>query len=78
MRERDGNKFKGHKFDNGPRRNRLEVVGEVDGEIVSWREGEGEWKMDGKISGDTIRLTFKGEFGRGRTEGDGELKREGP
>jgi formylglycine-generating enzyme required for sulfatase activity len=77
VRERDGKKFKGLKFDNGPRRNQLDVVGQIDGDRLTWREGKGEWQMEGRISGDTIRLTFKGEFGRGRTEGDGELKREG-
>jgi hypothetical protein len=79
VRERDGMKFTGHKFDNGPNRNRLEVAGEVDGDTVTWHEGGGEWQMKGKLSGDTLRLTFRGDFGPGRmTEGDGELKRAGP
>ena len=38
IRERDGTKFKGHKFDNGTGRNRLEIEGEINGDTISWSE----------------------------------------
>jgi hypothetical protein len=31
--------------------------------------------MVGKLNGDTIAVQFQANFGNGRTEGDGELKR---
>jgi hypothetical protein len=77
VHKREGNRFEGLKFDNGPRRNQLPVSGVIDGQNISWREGAGEWQMQGQITGDTIRLRFKADFGRGGTEGDGELKRVG-
>jgi serine/threonine protein kinase len=79
VRERQDMKFKGHVFDNGPGRNRAEVEGEIKGETVFWRE-QGRFadlhiNVEGKLTGDTIRLTFKGERNDGWifTEGDGEL-----
>src|SRR5262249_47867237 len=79
VRERQGTKFKGHVFDNGPGRNRAAVEGEIEGETVVWRE-QGRFpdlhiNVQGKLTGDTIRLTFEGERTDGGifTEGDGEL-----
>jgi predicted Ser/Thr protein kinase len=77
--ERDGTKFKGHIFDNGPGRNRAEVNGEVKGDTITWRE-QGRFPelhidIQGKIVGDSIRLTLQGKHVDGTTymEGDGEL-----
>jgi serine/threonine protein kinase len=79
VRERQGTRFKGHVFDNGPGRNRAEVEGEIKGETIVWRE-QGRFadlhiNVEGKLSGDTIRLTLKGERTDGWifTEGAGEL-----
>jgi hypothetical protein len=36
--QRNGTKFKGFVFDNGPRRNYADVEGEIKSEAVSWRE----------------------------------------
>jgi hypothetical protein len=79
VQERDGMKFQGHVFDNGPGRNRAEVEGEINGETLVWREQgrfpELHLNIEGKLTGDTIRLTLKGERTDGWifTEGDGEL-----
>lgn len=85
IRQRDGDKFKGHVFDNGPGRNRAEVEGEIKGQAISWREHanhipEAEMKITGALEGGVVRLTFKGFYGPGRAtnEGDGELKLVGP
>jgi formylglycine-generating enzyme required for sulfatase activity len=79
VRERDGTKFKGHIFDNGPGRNRAEVNGEVKGDTITWRE-QGRFpelhiNIQGKLVGDSIRLTLQGKHVDGTTyiEGDGEL-----
>jgi serine/threonine protein kinase/formylglycine-generating enzyme required for sulfatase activity len=79
VRERDGTKFQGHIFDNGPGRNRAEVNGEVKGETITWRE-QGRFPelhidIQGKLVGDSIRLTLLGKHVDGTTylEGDGEL-----
>jgi serine/threonine protein kinase len=79
VRERDGTKFKGHVFDNGPGRNRAEVEGEIKGQSLLWREQgrfpELHLNIQGRLTGDTIRFTLKGERTDGWifTEGDGEL-----
>jgi formylglycine-generating enzyme required for sulfatase activity len=79
VRERDGTKFQGHIFDNGPGRNRAEVIGEVNGDTITWRE-QGRFPelhidIQGKLVGDSIRLTLQGKHVDGTTylEGDGEL-----
>jgi hypothetical protein len=79
VRRRDGTKFAGHIFDNGPGRNRAEVQGQVQGDILTWRE-QGRFpdlhiNVRGRLTGDTIRLTIQGERVDGSTylEGDGEL-----
>ena len=79
VRERDGTKFTGHIFDNGPGRNRAEVNGEVKGDTITWRE-QGRFpelhiNIQGKLVGDSIRLTLQGKHVDGTTylEGDGEL-----
>ncbi len=79
VRERDGTKFKGHIFDNGPGRNRAEVDGEVKGDTITWRE-QGRFPelhidIQGKLVGDSIRLTLQGKHLDGTTyiEGHGEL-----
>jgi serine/threonine protein kinase/formylglycine-generating enzyme required for sulfatase activity len=80
VRERDGGRFKGHVFDNGPGRNRAEVEGEIDGKTLSWRERalhmDNLMTMQGTLEGDTIKLTFNGRYPNGATnDGDGELTR---
>jgi len=84
VRERDGTKFIGHKFDNGSNRNRVEVEGEINGKIVSWREQNKPGGHDpntvltieGELDNDAIQLTFKGRYSNGATnEGDGVLQR---
>ena len=79
VRERDGTKFKGHIFDNGPGRNRAEVEGEVKGDTITWRE-QGRFpdlhvNIQGKLVGNSIRLTLQGKHVDGTTfiEGEGEL-----
>jgi hypothetical protein len=79
IRERDGTKFKGHKFDNGAGRNRLEVDGEIDRGAISWRERKGQdpnviFRAQGTLQEDNITFTFEGD--RRFTEGDGKLSRE--
>ena len=79
VRERDGAKFTGHVFDNGPGRNRAEVTGEIKGDVLTWREQgrfpELHLDVKGRLVGDRIGLTFEGhQVGGGTfTEGDGEL-----
>jgi serine/threonine protein kinase len=72
--KRLGPKFTGVKFDNGAGRNRLPVEGEIHGKSLAWREGT-EWRMVGKLDGDTIAVQFHADFGNGKTEGSGQLKR---
>jgi len=72
--KRLGPKFTGVKFDNGAGRNRLPVEGEIHGQSLAWREGN-EWRMVGKLDGDTITVQFHADFGNGKTEGSGQLKR---
>jgi formylglycine-generating enzyme required for sulfatase activity len=79
VRERTGNKFTGHIFDNGPNKNRAEVTGEVNGDTVSWREQgrfpEMHIEVQGKLAGGHLQLTVQGKRDDGSTflEGDGEL-----
>jgi len=79
VREREGAKFNGHVFDNGPGRNRADVEGEVKGDTLSWREQSNfnpntKLTIQGTLNGDTIRLRFQGDYGKGVTnEGEGEL-----
>ena len=79
IRERDGTKFKGHKFDNGAGRNRLEIEGEIVGRTISWRERESQgpkvvFRAQGTLQEDNITFTFEGD--RRFTEGDGKVLRE--
>ena len=67
--ERDGSKFKGVKFDNGPGRNRLEIEGEINGKVITWNETG--ISFTGTLDKDTIQIEFKGAV----TEGDGKLSR---
>jgi hypothetical protein len=79
VRERAGTEFKGHKFDNGPRRNRVEVRGFIDGETISWIEQAPTSLMTvkGTIKKDIIDLTFDGIYADGAVNvGDGKLTRE--
>jgi serine/threonine protein kinase len=73
IQQRDGVKFKGVKFDNGPNRNRLQIAGEIHGNILTWTESGISFR--GILDKDTIRVTFKGPVGRTTTEGEGILKR---
>ncbi|MBX9578894.1 MAG: protein kinase [Gemmataceae bacterium] len=71
---RDGKKFSGHVFDNGPGRNRATVEGEFDGDTITWREQSAfaanqVYMVTGKLDGDTIRVTERSERG-GRWMGD--------
>ncbi len=77
--ERDGTKFTGHIFDNGPGRNRAEVNGEVKGDTITWRE-QGRFPelhidIQGKLVGNSIRLTLQESMSLERRylEGNGEL-----
>jgi WD40 repeat protein len=74
VRERDGDKFKGHVFDNGPNKNRAEVEGQIKGESITWREQFVEYPnvvrtIQGTIDSDCIRLRWSGN-----NEGVGELR----
>ncbi len=78
VREREGTQFKGHVFDNGKGRNRADVAGEIEEDSLHWTEkARGNvLTTDGSLSGDTIHLTFKGQYSNGVTnQGDGELTR---
>lgn len=82
VRERNGRKFAGNAFDNGPNRNRAEVEGEIEGSTLAWRERWGYSAAvvtaEGTVVGDAIKLTFKGSYSADGTDvGDGELSREG-
>ena len=79
VQERDGTKFKGHVFGNGPNRNRAEVEGEIDRDKITWRERDDSVSrlltIEGILSGATIKVQFKGKlWADAPTEGDGELK----
>lgn len=79
IRERDGHTFKGHKFDNGPGRNRVEVEGWIMGEVVSWIEPHRSslLHMSGAIVEDVILVDFDGLYVNGMTNvGDGTLARQ--
>ena len=80
IRERSGQSFNGHIFNNGPGRNRAEVEGELSGDSIRWHERQrgstAEYDMQGALKGDTIRVDFKGGYdARQNIEGDGELQR---
>jgi tRNA A-37 threonylcarbamoyl transferase component Bud32 len=82
IRQRDGSRFKGDKFDNGPGRNFARVEGEIQGDSISWEEQSGHLResvthVKGRLQGTIIRLEFTHDWdGRRTIEGDGELKRE--
>jgi hypothetical protein len=81
IRERQGSKFKGHKFDNGPKTNRVELEGEVNGNSIKWVEQNPDdsnnafaMTMTGTITNDTIDVKFVGTVSKGWTsEGDAHL-----
>jgi hypothetical protein len=80
IRESDGKKFKGVRFDK--RANRGDIEGEVKGETITWRENihgaDVLIAVEGKLTGDSIHMTFIRSYGNGsRVEGDGKLKRDG-
>jgi serine/threonine protein kinase len=66
---RSGEKFRGVKFDNGAGRNRLEIQGEIRGNVITWIESGISFR--GELDKDTIHVTFKSP----KVEGDGILKR---
>lgn len=77
IQKRDGPKFTGFVFDNGPNRNRAEVEGEVNGAAITWRErARGNiLTMKSQLDGDTLTITFTGRYSNGVTnQGDGTLK----
>jgi formylglycine-generating enzyme required for sulfatase activity len=65
--ESNGTKFKGVKFDNGPGRNRIDIEGEIYGNVLTWREGG--LSFLGSLQANTIQVFFNGPL----TEGDGKL-----
>jgi hypothetical protein len=76
VQQRDGRNFTGHKYDNGPRRNRVEVEGTLDGSDITWSENDGNAMLTvrGSIAGNRIDLTFDAVFSnRATTQGDGKL-----
>lgn len=79
IRERDGYKFKGMKYDNGPRRNEVDVEGWVVGKAISWIETHriSLFTVTGTIDGDRIRVNFMGIYKSGiPTAGDASLDRD--
>jgi hypothetical protein len=75
--KRDGPKFTGFVFDNGPNRNRAEVEGEVNGTTITWREraAGNVLTMESQLDGDTLSVSFTGKYANGVTnQGDGTLK----
>jgi hypothetical protein len=78
IRDRDGRQFTGHKFDNGPGRNRVEVEGFVDNDTISWIEPSpiSLMTMRGTIRDNVIEVTFDGIYINGTANvGDGKLTR---
>ncbi len=78
VRQRDGNVFRGHVFDNGRGRNRAEVEGVVLGNQVTWTEkARGNvLTMRADLIDDRLEITFHGHYSNGATNrGDGQLQR---
>jgi serine/threonine protein kinase len=79
IQERDGAKFKGHKFDNGAHRNRLEIEGQIDGDTISWteklaRDQQVHFRAQGKLKAAEITFDFQGA--QHFIEGDGKVQRQ--
>jgi formylglycine-generating enzyme required for sulfatase activity len=76
VENRAGRRFWGYKFDNGPRRNRVEVEGLLDGTDIIWTESDWNAVMSvqGTLVENRIDLTFHCIFSSGATtRGDGKL-----
>ncbi|MFO0959419.1 MAG: serine/threonine-protein kinase [Isosphaeraceae bacterium] len=73
VEKRTGAAFRGQSFANGAGRNRIDVVGEIRGDKISWteRNEKSTWTVQGICSGRRIDFSFHGELGGGKTS-DGE------
>ncbi|PQO41943.1 serine/threonine-protein kinase [Blastopirellula marina] len=76
IEKREGNRFKGHVFDNGRGRNYAKVEGTIDGDSFTWKEfSRGNvFTMEGHIANDKLTFQFQGKYHiEGPTEGEGSL-----